>query len=210
MMFWYMMCLAGLLFLLYGERLEDDAIKWAAKPVASLGFLAAALSEGASASSYGTWVIVALLFSWFGDVLLIPRGAKKWFRLGLGAFLLGHVAYVGAFLARGIVFWGFGVALLALSAVAYGISRWLLPQVGDRLKAPVVAYIAVITLMVAAAISTTLVSPDWRILVAALMFYVSDLFVARQRFVKAGYINRLLGLPLYYVAQLLFAWSTAT
>ena len=37
-----------------------------------------------------------------------------------------------------------------------------------------------------------------------------DLFVARQRFVAEAFINRLIGLPLYYAGQLLIAWSTLT
>ena len=41
-----------------------------------------------------------------------------------------------------------------------------------------------------------------------LAFYLSDLGVARQRFVSPGLINRFVGLPLYYGAQLLFAFST--
>ena len=44
-------------------------------------------------------------------------------------------------------------------------------------------------------------------LVAALLFYLSDLAVARERFVAPGRTNRLWGLPTYYVAQILFALS---
>jgi uncharacterized membrane protein YhhN len=38
-------------------------------------------------------------------------------------------------------------------------------------------------------------------------FYVSDLFVARERFMKKAPINRFLGLPLYYTGQFLLAFS---
>jgi hypothetical protein len=47
----------------------------------------------------------------------------------------------------------------------------------------------------------------WGIPVAALAFYGSDLSVARDRFLGAGFGNRLWGLPLYYAAQLAFAWE---
>ena len=40
-------------------------------------------------------------------------------------------------------------------------------------------------------------------------FYLSDLAVARDRFVSPGFANALWGLPLYYVAQLLFAYSAS-
>ncbi|MDD3992851.1 MAG: hypothetical protein PHV70_11955 [Desulfobacteraceae bacterium] len=36
---------------------------------------------------------------------------------------------------------------------------------------------------------------------------MSDLFVARQRFVAPAFSNRLLGLPLYYIGQFLLAFS---
>ena len=35
----------------------------------------------------------------------------------------------------------------------------------------------------------------------AFSFYLSDVFVARQRFVQPSLSNRLIGLPLYYLSQ---------
>lgn len=45
------------------------------------------------------------------------------------------------------------------------------------------------------------------LLVAPLAFFVSDLAVARDRFVEPGFVNRFVGLPLYYGAQIVFAAS---
>jgi hypothetical protein len=45
------------------------------------------------------------------------------------------------------------------------------------------------------------------ILLGSLCFYLSDVFVARNKFIKDEYRNRLLGLPLYYIGQFLFAFS---
>jgi uncharacterized membrane protein YhhN len=39
----------------------------------------------------------------------------------------------------------------------------------------------------------------------AALFFASDLLVARDRFVRPGLANRLVGLPLYYAAQVLLA-----
>jgi uncharacterized membrane protein YhhN len=41
----------------------------------------------------------------------------------------------------------------------------------------------------------------------ALLFYISDLFVARDRFIKKEFLNRLIGLPLYYAGQFILAFS---
>jgi hypothetical protein len=46
------------------------------------------------------------------------------------------------------------------------------------------------------------------VMAAAVAFYLSDVSVARDRFVAPGFDNRIWGLPLYYGAQLLFALST--
>ncbi len=45
------------------------------------------------------------------------------------------------------------------------------------------------------------------ILLGAISFYLSDLFVARDRFLKDAFVNRLVGLPLYYLGQFLLAFS---
>ena len=63
----------------------------------------------------------------------------------------------------------------------------------------------IISVMVATAFGTNATDPDIRIPIAAVVFAASDLFVARQRFVFSSRVNRLLGLPLYFIAQTIFA-----
>jgi hypothetical protein len=41
------------------------------------------------------------------------------------------------------------------------------------------------------------------------MFFVSDLAVARERFIEHTFLNKTWGLPLYYGGQLLLATSVA-
>ena len=72
---------------------------------------------------------------------------------------------------------------------------------------PVLAYVVIITLMVALASGMSWRWGMWAAVLGALIFYVSDIFVARERFVSPGPINGLIGLPLYYAGQLLLAWS---
>jgi len=45
------------------------------------------------------------------------------------------------------------------------------------------------------------------LLLGAVLFYVSDICVARQAFVEKSYLNPLLGLPLYFGGQVLIAYS---
>ena len=93
------------------------------------------------------------------------------------------------------------IGLLPLGAF---VGRWVLHHVNADMRLKVSAYMAVITVMVATAAGTEL----W-LLTAATLFYASDLCVARQRFVQAGFVNRLIGLPLYYAAQWMFALAAA-
>ena len=176
------------------------------KMVASTGFIAVAVIVRALDTPFGTFVLIGLVLSWAGDLLLTYRGDRA-FLLGLVSFLLGHVAYVIAFVVRGQSPGWLIAGLIVTGILAIVIAPWLLPHVGDAMRAPVIAYMAVISAMLVTAAGTQGAAPDWRLLMGAGLFYVSDIYVARDRFVTPGRINRLAGLPLYYAGQLLLAWA---
>jgi uncharacterized membrane protein YhhN len=125
-------------------------------------------------------------------------------------FLLAHVAYASAFLgAWSLGPWSlaFGLAAAACGAAIYHLLK---PHLGT-LKIPVLAYMVAISLMLVAA-AAVLDSPYGLVtrrlvLLGALFFYLSDLFVARHRFVEAAFVNRLVGLFLYYAGQFMLAMS---
>lgn len=197
----------GVVATLWGEATGRRAVHYIAKPIASTGFIAVAVLQSPFGHPYGIAVIVALALSMVGDVcLMLP--SKRAFRLGLFSFLAGHVAFAAAFATRGLApFWlAAGGAVIAI--VALFVARWLRPHVSDDMRTPVRLYILVISVMVATAVGTTGASMDPRILSGAFAFWLSDIAVARNRFVAPGMLNRLWGLPLYYVAQLMLA-STA-
>lgn len=195
---------ASLAVLLFAERAGRARVEWLAKPLASLGFIGAALTQGALASAYGRAILAGLGLSMLGDVLLISKASTA-FLLGLGSFLLGHVAYAAAFLVRGANY-SVTLATAALLAIPASIvGRWLWPHVPPPMRAPVAAYILVISAMVALSLGTVATHGGSTVLLGALMFYASDLSVARDRFVAPGFVNRLWGLPLYYAAQLVLA-----
>lgn len=194
---------------LLSDRRQWRAGVWIAKPLASAGFVAAAVVAGAPESPYGIAVLVALSLSALGDVFLIPH-SKKCFLAGLVSFLAAHVAFGVALWLHGTAWLPAGLVLVVLIAPAVLVERWLLSRVPKKLRLPVHAYMVAITLMVAMAAGAGVASRHWLIPAAALVFYVSDLSVARDRFVTPGFANRLWGMPLYYGAQLLFALTTAS
>lgn len=190
--------------LLYAHKTRRRRLEWVVKPLAALLFLAAGLAAGALSHAWGTALFIGLGLAAVGDVLLIPKDRRS-FLAGLVAFLGGHVAYGIAFAMRGLdVPWTLA-SLAGLALIAAPVLRWLWPHVEGKMRAPVLAYVVVITVMVALAVGTFVQRGDARLLVGAVAFYLSDLAVARDRFVASGFVNKAWGLPLYFYAQLLLA-----
>jgi len=196
--------------LLYYESKEIPKGILPVKTTISLLFVMAALIQPMPVPSYFAWLLPGLIFCLGGDVFLaLPQ--KKMFFPGLVSFLVGHIFYVICFFytapPTALVLWG----ALPVSIASLLIFFRLKPHLGDMMI-PVLAYIVVITIMVCGAFSLLLepgLGLSGRILAfsGALTFYVSDLFVARDRFVKKEPINRILGLPLYFGGQFLLAFS---
>ena len=178
----------------------------------SVLFIVAWALQPALSIRFSNLILIALLFCLGGDVLL-AFGSRRTFLCGLVSFLLGHVVYAGAFFMIGRIGPIMALGAIGLLVSAGMIWRWLGPHL-DSMQAPVMAYVVVISIMVCGALgvfSHPGLPITTRIAVAtgAILFYLSDLFVARQRFIVNAHINRLLGLPLYYIAQFLLAFSAA-
>ncbi len=203
-LFW--MALMGVAMgpLLWVEKREYIPGKLLFKPLASTVFILAAVASGALKTRPGQWVFAGLVFSYLGDVALI-FSHRVLFLSGLVVFLLGHVMYVAAFWQGDVDGAMAAGAVVPLVGIAMFIYRWLAPHLG-RLKGPVVAYIVVISVMVASAAGLLSSAHGAWIFLGAVLFFVSDICVARDRFVTQGFlINRGLGLPLYYGGQLVLA-----
>lgn len=178
--------------------------EWLLKPLAAGVFLVAGVTQLPSRGAPGWILLVGLGFAALGDVLLIPKDRRA-FLGGLVAFLLGHVAYAASFAARGVSAPITAGALALLGLLAVAVLRWLWPHVERPMRVPVLAYVAVISAMVALAIGAAVRGMSLLGVVGAVGFYLSDLSVARDRFVKSAWANRLWGLPLYFFSQLVLA-----
>jgi len=195
---------------LYFEKTQNRKGLVPFKGCLSLLFILAALVQKDPLSPYGPLLVIGLVFCLGGDVLLaLPQ--KKAFMLGLVSFLVGHVFYgIGFFSVSGLNVWTW-VSLLLVAAISGLVYRWLRAHLGE-MKGPVIGYMVVITVMVCGA-SSVLGVPDLKLsgrvmaFAGAVAFYLSDVFVARDRFMKEGFINRLVGLPMYYAGQFLIAFS---
>lgn len=153
------------------------------------------------AAAHPNYIIVAgLLLGAVGDVALIGAASPRRFIVGLAAFLLGHVAYIVAFLqpvlvsgaitasgeaaASGGTVWPYFLAAVPLAALGAATYRVLSPGLGT-MRVPVVAYIVIIVTTALAAVlrfPTTGGAAGWLPVAGALSFLISDAALAYRRF----------------------------
>ena len=197
-------------FLLYYEYRETRRGILPTKTGLSTLFVITVLIQPHPISPYYHLLLLGLLFCLGGDVFLaLPQ--SKMFLLGLVSFLIGHIFYIiGFFSVAPINTWTWLGTFIVLVFSGY-VYFWLKPHLGT-MKVPVLVYIIVITMMLSGAwsiLGESNLAGLGRVFIfsGAAFFYVSDLFVARDRFMKKTPINRFLGLPFYYTGQFLLAFS---
>ena len=96
-----------------------------------------------------------------------------------------------------------------MALFGWRVGAWLYPHVDQKMRMPVWLYLAAISVMMAMAAGTQSFNSNILIVAGAILFVLSDLAVARNRFVESSFINRAVGLPLYFSAQLCLAASVA-
>jgi uncharacterized membrane protein YhhN len=184
--------------------------EWVSKPLVLVLLLVTAWLGGAADSAAGWWLLGALGLSLVGDVALLSDSPAR-FVLGLGSFLLAHVAFVVAFAHLGMQRASLAVVgLVLVVGLAAVVGRRVVPAAaregGPGLGGAVTAYMAVIGAMVVAAWATG------HLLVAlgASVFMVSDAILAMDRFVQGRRFGALAVMVTYHVAQALLVVGVLT
>lgn len=174
------------------------------KPIASLAFIAVGLLEAQdSPGTYALLVLIGLALGAVGDIALLFEG-QRLFLFGLSAFLAGHLAYLAAFVIDASPRFAV-VGVMLGAALGWYSYRWLRPHLPPPFDKAVLIYVVAICLMVAAGAGQGAIRPSGT--AGAALFALSDLAVARDRFITRSLLNPALGLPLYYLAQVLIALS---
>ena len=162
--------------------------------------------RGTAAARYGRLICAGLLCSVAGDVLLMLPGDR--FVAGLGAFLVAHLCYVGAFtsFAGPRATWRVGIPYVLLLAVLLAL---LLPCTGGlRLRAAL--YAAALVGMAWQAAERWHAAPRSGTAAAAaggVLFIASDAALAADRFVAPFEAASLVIMSTYVAAQWLIATS---
>lgn len=178
----------------------NKPLEYVCKPLTMVVLFAAAVAIDADDPTMRIWFLAALALCLAGDVfLMLPRDR---FVFGLGAFLLGHVAYIGGMAASGVAVDRLLIGALIVVAALTVLGRRILRAVqgGDEpsLTGPVLAYMAVISLMVATAVGTG----NSLAVLGAGSFYASDALIAWNRFIRETWNSRLVIMMTYHLGQL--------
>jgi uncharacterized membrane protein YhhN len=198
--------------LVRAENMSDQRQVYFFKPTSTLLVIAVALLSFLTPGvqpSFTLWITLGLVLSLGGDVALMFKSNRA-FLVGLELFLLAHLVYSIAFTVPN----GFHpedlISGAVLLAVAVAVYLYLKPGLGS-MKGPVILYMLVICFMVNRAVSTFYGdaftnTQAWLITLGAILFFLSDLMLAVNRF-RHPFEAQRLGLFLYYGGQLLIALS---
>ena len=169
------------------------AVEYVAKPAA----LAALVVYAAAGRDPSLWLIAALVLSLLGDVyLMLPADL---FVAGLGAFLLGHLCYVGAFRASVLAR---AVWMVVILAGSFPVVRRVVASVDDaRLRPGVCVYAAAIALMAGSALA----SGRPLAIVGGTLFWASDGLLGWNRFVRPLPRAPVMVMVTYHLGQLALA-----
>ena len=193
---------------LRAEYLGRKARIYLFKPLTMFFIILIALQTKNTVSSFYKYAIVCgLVFSLAGDIFLMLPTDR--FIAGLVSFLLAHLCYIAAFTFEGARAPGL---LTAIPFVIYGalMLRILLPHLGG-MKAPVMVYMLVISLMAWQALNRWIATAEQGsapALAGALLFVVSDSLLAMNRFKRRFQNAQLYIMSTYFMAQWLIALST--
>lgn len=180
-------------------HLERRPLEYVAKPLTMVLLIGAALALEVDDPAVRAWFVVALVFCLAGDVfLMIP---KDLFVFGLAAFLVGHLAYIVGMHVEGVesprFFVGIVIVMVVLAVIGTMVLRGVRAGPDPNLAGPVVAYMFVISAMVASAIGVGSVAA----VIGASLFYVSDALIAWNRFIKETPHARVSIMVTYHLAQ---------
>ena len=172
---------------LYASLKQDKPLRNRTKPFILLLLLA---FYCLSARPVSLFVVLALLFSWLGDVLLIPNGLK-WFTAGGISFMVSHFFFILSYAAL-TDFSKVGTAFLIVLPVLFLtatiiIFRKLKPHLPKQLFYPMLLYLLLNGTMNCFAWFRSLSTgglPAVITALGALLFFVSDSSLFFVRFKK--------------------------
>jgi uncharacterized membrane protein YhhN len=191
--------------------LDNETLRMISKPLLMPLLIFYFLSETKKISTtIKVWVILALFFSWVGDLLLMFEAKGNiYFLLGLSSFLLAQLSYIIFFHNIRMKENLRGNALLLLLAVLYysALTNILGPSLEKaHLNLPVRIYGVVLSFMFMLALHTLFnknKKAGWLIAIGATLFLISDSTLAFNKFYSPIHYGEFIVMLTYGLAQLL-------
>lgn len=169
---------------LYASIRKDQRIRNITKPMILLSLMGFYIF---GARSFSWTALLALLFSWIGDILLMHRGVK-WFISGGIAFMMSHVFFIARYM-QDIDFGRVPILLIICFAVLFTASvimvfSKLTKHLPGGLAAPMFLYLLLNGAMNCFAVYRCVSVPNLMTVLTALgalLFFISDatLFIVR-------------------------------
>jgi len=206
---WIILFIVILLSDLFAVYTSNEALRYITKPLLMPLLIVFFIFQTKDiASSLKKWVVLALLFSWGGDVLLMFESMNgNFFIFGLVAFLIAHVFYIlfyeNVIRKEGLNknYWWFLPVIIYYIALIYILS----PNLGD-MKLPVHIYGIVISYMLIQALQTGRIknlSAATLMIAGAVLFITSDSILAINKFYESFEYAGIAIMLTYGIAQLL-------
>ena len=186
---------------------RNRVIEYVLKPLTTIGLIATAVFITPVDDTVRTLFVVALVLSLVGDVALMLPARERLFPVGLGAFLLAHLAYIWGLvllagvdggLSRSWLVVGLVLALVGAATVGRRVLRAVRDHRSD-LVVPVAGYLGVILTMMVLAWGTQ----RFFAVLGATLFCVSDAVLADNEFVRPREGAHLVVMVTYHLAQAL-------
>ena len=150
-------------------------------------------------------IVLALIFGWIGDILLLKIGDLRFFRIGLASFLTGHICYIIAMFGYAqpfnIPFLVCGIAV----AVILGFLIFKTVRPNAEMKIPVIFYEMVIFIMAIFAVQLFLAQGGYFggfVLAGSLCFVASDGMLSYDTFRGKTKYGDFFVMGTYILAQL--------
>ena len=183
----------------------QKGLEYLCKPLTLVLLIGCALALDPDDPTVRAWFVAALVLSLIGDVfLMLPQDL---FVFGLGSFLLGHIAYVIGMQIDGMepgrFFIGIVIVAVLLGVIGTRVLKGVRAGPDPALAGPVVAYMGVISAMVASAIGVG----QAMALIGAGLFYASDALIAWNRFVRETRHHDVTIMVTYHLGQMALVLS---
>lgn len=214
--FWIILFIVILLTDLFAVHTGNETLRYITKPLLMPLLIIYFLAETNSfTSSLKKWILLALVFSWAGDLLLMFESIfSNFFIFGLVAFLIAHIFYIlfyeNIIRKEGLNknYWWFLPVFIYYIALVYLLS----PHLGD-MKLPVRIYGIVISYMLIQALQTGRIKDlgaATLMIGGAVLFITSDSILAINKFYESFEYAGMAIMLTYGIAQLLITLGAVT